>query len=157
MQRPWNLVDLPVYSLITFDEKGLNMNICTYVSAVSMNPKVYSIAVYKGTKSLENILNNEIVVLQLLSPNQANLIKYLGKKSGIDFNKHTYLKNKKVLIPWKNYEILKDVSAVIELKKSTCVDVGDHVLFILKAISYKSFSSEVLTTKYLNQKGIIRV
>ena len=45
MKRPWNIISPPVYSLVTYDEEGkVNMNICTYVSAVSMKPKMYSIA-----------------------------------------------------------------------------------------------------------------
>ena len=40
MKRPWNIIDLPVYSLLSNDVNGnINMNICTYVSAVSMKPK----------------------------------------------------------------------------------------------------------------------
>ena len=47
MRRPWNIINLPIYSLQTVDSNGkLNMNICTYVSVVSMKPKIYSIAIY---------------------------------------------------------------------------------------------------------------
>ena len=46
MTRPWNLLNLPVYSLATYQGEKVNMNICTYVSAVSMKPKQYMVAVY---------------------------------------------------------------------------------------------------------------
>ena len=52
MKRPWNIISPPVYSLVTYDEEGkVNMNICTYVSAVSMKPKIYSIAIDYTTKT----------------------------------------------------------------------------------------------------------
>ena len=45
MKRPWNIINPPIYSLVTYDETdNLNMNICSYVSAVSLKPKLYSIA-----------------------------------------------------------------------------------------------------------------
>ena len=48
MRKPWNLPHLPVHSLMTFDAEGrINMNICTYVTAVSLDPKRYAIAVYE--------------------------------------------------------------------------------------------------------------
>ena len=61
MRRPWNIINLPIYSLQTVDKDGkLNMNICTYVSVVSMKPKIYSVAVYYGTKKLTDPLLNPI-------------------------------------------------------------------------------------------------
>ena len=52
MKRPWNIVDHAVYSLVSYDnENNINMNICTYVSAISMKPKVFMIAIYYGTKT----------------------------------------------------------------------------------------------------------
>ena len=68
MKRPWNIVSPPVYSLLTFDDDGkLNMNICTYVSAVSMQPKMYSIAIDYTSKTYKNLQKSSKVVLQLLS------------------------------------------------------------------------------------------
>ena len=101
MRRPWNIINLPIYSLQTTDDSGsLNMNICTYVSVVSMKPKIYSIAVYYGTKTFENLENSENVVLQILSKDNIGLVKNLGKKSGLKINKDKYLR-KQNLIKWK--------------------------------------------------------
>ena len=48
MKRPWNIVDHAVYSLVSYDnENNINMNICTYVSAISMKPKVFMILLTK--------------------------------------------------------------------------------------------------------------
>ena len=43
MRRPWNRVDLPVYSVSSRLNDQHNMHICTYVSAVSMEPKRYMV------------------------------------------------------------------------------------------------------------------
>ena len=81
MQKPWNIPDLPVYSLATYADGMVNMNICTYVTKVSMSPGMYVIAVYEGTKTLENISTSDIAVLQLLHEEQHGLVRLLGKKS----------------------------------------------------------------------------
>ncbi|HCN37941.1 MAG TPA: hypothetical protein DIS94_09550 [Bacteroidetes bacterium] len=97
-KKVWNIPDLPVYSLATYDRKSkVNMNICTYVTAISLKPKLYAVAVYEKTKTLKNIKNSDICVLQLLSKSQFNLIKKLGQTSGINFDKENYLNNKNFL------------------------------------------------------------
>ena len=76
MKRPWNIIDLPVYSLLSNDVNGnINMNICTYVSAVSMKPKIYSIAIDFKTKTYDNLIACDRVVLQLLSKKNISLEK----------------------------------------------------------------------------------
>ena len=55
MKRPWNRTNSSIYSLVTHDVKNqLNMNICTYVSVVNMNPRTYSIAIDYQTKTYES-------------------------------------------------------------------------------------------------------
>ena len=81
MKRPWNIIDLPVYSLLSNDINGnINMNICTYISAVSMKPKIYSIAIDFNTKTYDNLIASDRVVLQLLSKKNISLVRTLGKK-----------------------------------------------------------------------------
>jgi flavin reductase (DIM6/NTAB) family NADH-FMN oxidoreductase RutF len=158
MQRPWNIPEAPVYSLSTVDVEGkLNMNICTYVTAISMKPKMYAIAVYKNTKTLENILNGSSVALQLLSSHQYKLVNYLGKKSGINFDKESYLSNKKIIEMWDSHSILKNIAAVVSLSKIESTLHGDHHLMIFNTEKYKSFSADYLTTKILNDHKIIRI
>ncbi len=82
------------------------MNICTYVSAVSMKPKRYIVAVYHQTQSLQNIINSKTAVLQLLGKQYLPLVNTLGKKSGRHYNKETYLRKKKLLEVWNDKSIL---------------------------------------------------
>ena len=117
MKRPWNRTNSSVYSLVTHDVKNqLNMNICTYVSVVNMNPRIYSIAIDYQTKTYENLINNsKKVVLQALSTNNIKLIRKLGKQSGKDINKEIFLKNNH-LTKWKNHIVLENICFVIELE-----------------------------------------
>ena len=67
MKRPWNIIDLPVYSLLSNDVNGnINMNICTYVCC-KYETKIYSIAIDFKTKTYDNLISCDRVVLQLLS------------------------------------------------------------------------------------------
>ena len=80
MKRPWNIVNPAIYSLVSYDKNiNLNMNICSYVSAVSLKPKLYMIAIDYSTKTYENLKQNSVVVLQLLSKSHIKIIRKLGK------------------------------------------------------------------------------
>jgi len=113
------------------------MNICTYVTAVSMKPKLYTVSIYKGTKTLSNILNSDIAILQLLSLKQINLVKILGKKSGHTFNKSDYLIKKNLLSTWQNKIVLKETAALLQLNKINSLVSGDHTTFLFEVIKYK--------------------
>ncbi|MBY0432982.1 MAG: flavin reductase family protein, partial [Cyclobacteriaceae bacterium] len=87
MTRPWNLPNLPVYSLATYRGEEVNMNICTYVSSVSMKPKRYMVAISHNTQSLKNLTTSNTAVLQLLATQHVSLVTTLGKKSGLRYDK----------------------------------------------------------------------
>ena len=157
MKRPWNIIDLPVYSLVSYDTSdNLNMNICTYVSAVSMKPKIYSIAIYYGTKTIKNLENSNNVVLQILSKENIGLVKTLGKKSGMKIDKEKYLR-KQNLLKWKDYEVLDKSCALIELKKSDCIkNHGDHAIYLFDLVSSKTIKeNDILTFHDLVEQKII--
>jgi flavin reductase (DIM6/NTAB) family NADH-FMN oxidoreductase RutF len=156
MQKPWNIPNLPVYSLATYLNGTVNMNICTYVSAVSMQPKLYSIAIYNNTKTLENIEQVEFAVLQLLHSSHASLVKKLGQTSGKNYNKQKYLEKKGILTTWNEFKILQNLSAIVLLQKKEAIQTGDHKLFVFEALQHKSFNKDYLTLDYLREKKIIR-
>ena len=158
MKRPWNIVNPAIYSLITYDEKdNLNMNICSYVSAVSLKPKIYSIAVDYSTKTYENLKLNSFVVLQLLSKPHLKIIRKLGKTSGYFFNKENYLRSKEMLDNWRKNTVLKDTCALVELKKMNEINIeGDHAIFTFNVSKYKTLSEGgILTFKDLIDNKII--
>jgi flavin reductase (DIM6/NTAB) family NADH-FMN oxidoreductase RutF len=156
MRKPWNIPNLPVYSLATHSNGLVNMNICTYVTAISMKPKWYAIAIYENTQTLINVENSDTVVLQLLSPNHYTLVKILGQKSGLNYNKNRYLLQKDLLTTWNGQTVLKDISAVVLLQKISSQQTGDHHLFIFNTLQYKSFNPEYLTVEKLRNERIIR-
>ena len=157
MKRPWNLIDLPVYSLLTQDQEGhLNMNICTYVGAVSMQPKLYSVAIDYASKTYQNLLHSQTAVLQLLSKQQLGLIRKLGKQSGFKVDKEAFLRKKDYLTTWHTHEILKDCSAALALHKIKQLNIeGDHEMFFFKVQKFSSFSSNVMSYQDLIENNII--
>ena len=145
MKRPWNIVSPTVYSLLTFDSKNkLNMNICTYVSAISMKPKMYGIAIDYNTLTYQNLMNDSSeVVLQFLSKENSSLVRKLGKVSGFKSNKEQYLQKKDLLTKYKKYPILKGINGLLILKQNKIIDdLGDHALFIFDIKGYKTYSQE---------------
>lgn len=156
MRRPWNLTDLPVYSLATYTGDAVNMNICTYVTAVSMQPKMYAIAVYKGSRTLDVLQSNRTVVLQLLQSNQYGLIRCLGKQSGHEVNKQAWLAKRDLLMNWQGFSVLKGAAAWMQMHSLDSCDSGDHVLFTFRLLQYKVASDDILTTGMLREKKITR-
>lgn len=158
IRRPWNLVDVPVYSLATFDGDRVNMNICTYVSAVSMKPKMYMIGVYYNTHTIELLKKNPNPVLQLLHQDHASLVRSLGKKSGNSFDKHGYLQNKQQLTYWNGKQVLKNACAYLELETIDHKNIGgDHELYWFKVLKSKTNSEEgiLMFQDLVNQKIIL--
>lgn len=155
MRKPWNRPDLPVYSAATLGENGGNMNICTYVTAVSMTPKRMAVAFYKGTLSLENAQQHPEFILQLLARDQYRLVRLLGQKSGRTTDKLTRLKES--LSEHHGYPYLKDAAAHMMCSIIEWIDAGDHHLAICEVTSYANLrDTELLTTGYLRERKIIR-
>ena len=157
-KKPWNRVNLPVYSISSKTEGNENMHICTYVSAVSMHPKQMMIAIYHGTKTLENIIANPSFVLQLLSAGQYNLVSLLGKQSGNNINKIQRLEKRQLLTTWNGFKVLTDALAVMQLQVISHMEAGDHRMLLCAMSAYKNLNAgEPLTTKILHEKRIIRI
>jgi flavin reductase (DIM6/NTAB) family NADH-FMN oxidoreductase RutF len=157
MKRPWNLPNIPIYSLATYDEEAVNMNICTYVSAVSMTPKRYMLAVYHNTKSLKNILKSKTAVLQILGKQHISLVNVLGKKSGLLYNKQNYLIKKKYLEIWNSRAVLKNCAGLLELEKIWSKDAGDHTMFLFNVKRFQTSHENVLMLDDLREKKLIRI
>ena len=157
MRRPWNISNSPIYSLVTFDDNILNMNICSYVSVVNMTPKIYAISLDYNTKTYKNIIGeNSNIVLQLLSEENINVVRKLGKQSGNNFNKYHYLKQKQLLTQWNSIDVLKNTSALIMLEhKDIISNLPDHSVLIFDVLKYKSNRNDVLTFNQLIDKKII--
>ena len=157
MRRPWNLVNSPVYSLATYRDGQVNMNICTYVTAVSRKPKLYTIALEHGSQTLENIEQSDHAILQLLRAPHASLIRLLGKSSGKKINKGIKLEKKSCLTIWRDHLVLKDVAAYLFLEKQHCQTTGDHDLYLFSVKHYSSLSDQdiLMFQDLIDQKIIL--
>lgn len=134
------------------------MHICTYVSAVSMQPKRIMVAIFSGTQTMANVEQNPHFVLQLLAKSQYRLVNQLGKQSGKSIDKIGRLQKRQLLSEWNGFPILKEALAVMELQVLQQIDAGDHCMMLCDVLAYKNLNEgEVLTTKYLHEKGIIRI
>jgi flavin reductase (DIM6/NTAB) family NADH-FMN oxidoreductase RutF len=157
MKRPWNLPNIPVYSFATYEGDQVNMNICTYVSAVSMHPKRYMVAVYHHTKSLENISKSKTAILQILSQQHISLVNTLGKRSGIRYDKQSYLRKKHLLEDWNGRNVLKNCAGLLELEKLWAKDAGDHTMFLFDVKSFQTNHDEVLMLDDLREKKLVSI
>ena len=155
-KKPWNRVDQPVYSISSAYNGVVNMNICSYVTPVSMKPKRYIVAVYKNTKTLELIKQNPNFLLQILTEDQYRLINLLGKKSGFRINKIEKIKEP-VEFYNDSFAYLSRSLAYLHLHVLAWLDGGDHWCALCDVVSYKNLNhGKPLTLEFLKKKKIIR-
>lgn len=156
-KKPWNRVNLPVYSISSMDASGRhNMHMITYVTAISMQPKRFVCGIYKGTQTLENVQHQGRFVLQLLADHQHNLTRILGKTSGKKTDKIKSLQKKNLLTPWLDHLILTEALSVMELEVISEFDGGDHVGFLCDVKQYKNCRpGEALTLDVLRAHRLI--
>jgi len=174
MRKFWNLPAVPVYSLLTHDSNGsYNMNCCTYVTPVSMDPKQFMVAVYQGTKTLDNLEKNphQTVVLQLLAPEQASLIRLLGRQSGYRTDKIQRLQQRGLLDVWRGQPVIKEAAAWAEMQSlgplmvptpvlskgpRSSAGPGDHQCWLLGLNSSRVLREDCLDNATLRRLGLIR-
>ena len=157
MKRPWNIIDSPVYSLATYNQSGFNMNICTYVTVISLKPKIYCLAIDPNTHTFTNIKKENRFVLQLLNIDNISIVRTLGKKSGKNYDKEKYLMKKDLTTKWNNYDVLKNTNATVELiLKKHYKNIGDHDLFTFDIGKFKTYNeNNILTFQDLINNKII--
>jgi len=159
MRKLWNRPSLPVWSLVTKGQNGVvNMNICTYVTSVSMEPKLMLVALYHGTKTLENARASKAGVLQLLCEDLAPVVRVCGQMSGQDIDKLARLRkrykiNDDALLPY-----FKEAVGYMELAFTSFTETGgDHTLALASVVRAKNLSDEpILTTDYLKEHKFTR-
>ena len=157
-KKPWNRVNLPVYSISSKSAENNNMHIITYTSQISMQPKRFICGIYHGTQTLINVEKSGEFVLQLLADNQHRLVNLLGKKSGKVIDKISRLIKRDELIEWNDFYVLKNCLAVMQLKVISSFEGGDHKGFLCDVVAYKNLNEgEALTLDRLREKKLIRI
>jgi flavin reductase (DIM6/NTAB) family NADH-FMN oxidoreductase RutF len=159
MRKIWNRPNQTIWSLSTVDEFDTgNMNICTYVSAVSMEPKLMMVAVYHGTKTHSNVVKTKRAALQLLSEELAPVTRICGRLSGNTINKISRLQKRYEISLCNNLPYFEKGAGFMELTLQHLVPVGgDHDLAIFSVTSHKNLSDKpLLTTDYLHANKLLR-
>ena len=110
---------------------------------------------FRSTK--QHVLQEEKAVLQLLSKDQYNIVRHLGNKTGIKFDKDAWLRKKGLLTYWNGFEILIDISACLLIQKTSMQQTGDHLMCVFEVLDYQSFHDNILTLDYLREKKLIRI
>lgn len=134
------------------------MNIATYVQAVSLDPKLMLIALYKNTKTLENVQQTKRVLLQLLPESLAPVVRVCGQKSGNDIDKISRLQKRFELETHNDLYYFAKAAGFLELELADLHDVkGDYLIGTFKAITHKNLhDAPLLTTDYLKEHKYIR-
>jgi flavin reductase (DIM6/NTAB) family NADH-FMN oxidoreductase RutF len=157
-KKPWNRVNLPVYSISSKADGISNMHIITYASQISMKPKRFVCSIYHNTKTLQNVEASGEFILQLLAAAQYRLVDLLGKKSGNSIDKIARLKKRNELTEWNDYPVLKNALAVMHLKVIDQFEGGDHEVFLCDVMTYKNLNEgESLTLDVLRHYKLIRI
>lgn len=159
MRKLWNRPDVAVWSLATSSKAGVpNMNICTYVTAVSLEPKLILVAVYKDTQTLENVRVGERVLLQLLTEALAPVVRVCGQQSGKTIDKIKRLAKRYELKENNGLYYFTKAAGYTELLVDQLIETsGDHYLLVGKVLTTKnSHDDKILTTTYLREQGYIR-
>lgn len=156
MRRPWNITNMPVYSLASYSGDEFNMNICTYVTAISRTPKMYAVAIEQWSVTLDLLRKENIAILQILTREQLNLTKILGKRSAHSFNKQQYLNKHDLITFWHGKPVLKECAAYLQLRKTDEIKTGDHFLFLFELDQYKTWSEHnILMFQDLIRENVI--
>jgi flavin reductase (DIM6/NTAB) family NADH-FMN oxidoreductase RutF len=157
-KKPWNRVNLPVYSVSSKTADNCNMHIITYASQISMQPKRFVCGIYHNTQTLINIEASGEFVLQLLADTQYRLVDLLGKKSGKTIDKIGRLQKRNELMDWNDFYVLKNCLAVMQLKVINSFEGGDHKGFLCDLTAYKNLNEgNELTLDTLREKKLIRI
>lgn len=156
-KKPWNRINLPVYSISSSNVESSNMHIITYATAISMQPKRFICGIFHDTQTLANVEASGEFVLQLLADHQYRLVDLLGKKSGKKIDKISRLQKRKALMEWNGYPVLKDCLAVMQLKVISSLEGGDHKCFLCDVVAYKNLNDgDALTLDTLRLHKMIR-
>lgn len=153
--KPWNRVDGPVYSLSTTHAGRGNLNICSYVTPISMKPKRFIIGVYKDTKTLENLEANPIGLLNYLSDKDAKLVNLLGKKTGHKVDKVKALGDRIEHAGEGLYKVVGSL-AILRLNFMERMDCGDHWAWLAEVDKYENLANgKFLTLEELKRQKLI--
>eukprot|EP00741_Cyanophora_paradoxa_P022206 tig00021435_g21436.t1 len=159
-KTPWQRVNVPVYALSTVDAFGKsNMNIASYVTAISVDPKMYAVSIFHGTKTLENARATGRILLQTLDAEEHyKLVNLLGKQSGREVDKMRDPLLAGATEQMNGIAYLRDALSVVELKVRQWVEAGDHELAVCDVVGWANLNDgRSLDMDDLRRHKIVRI
>lgn len=161
---PYPLMSLskPVFSLATNAAAGggvPTMNLVTYMSAMSIEPRTISIGLYRGTQSWANFLDTRKGVIQVLRKKHMPLFELLGKTSGRAVDKAAAAQDAGFAVArFFGHSVIADCYGFLEIEMlgSRPVSVGDHDIVICAVANHMSNpanEADVLYTHHLREAG----
>jgi flavin reductase (DIM6/NTAB) family NADH-FMN oxidoreductase RutF len=126
------------------------MNIVTFASAVSVaDPKYWMISLFYNTLTKDSFCKSKEGVLQLLTPEQKDLVPLLGKRSGYEKGYSKAKACREVGMSWVNGQdfvgtknskrtpvaLLPQCAMYLHVRLHSSVDAGDHVVTICQLVS----------------------
>ncbi len=155
-KKPLNRTNPAIWSIASAYNGQYNMNICSYVTGISMKPSRMVVGVYKNTLTLELVQQSNEMVLQLLASHHYKLVKRLGQTSGLKQEKLRSLKNP--IIQYKNHQCLADALSLINLKIIQQIDAGDHWMMLCDVLNFINLNDgDPLTMDVLREKKLVRI
>ncbi len=131
--------------IICVEHKGkVNGMTAAWVSQVSSNPPMVSIAVGKKHFTAQLISQAKKFSINIITPGQKELAIKCGTISG---EHHDKLKDEEVVYYDKNIPVLDKCIAYLECDLTKQVDTGDHFLFIGAVRSADKKGNDVLIFK----------
>lgn len=131
-----------IYVLTTAFEGTINGMIASWVSQISYDPPLISVAVHPNRYSHKLIQQSRCFALHVVAKDRADLLTRfkgpdpLAKFSGIEWTRGK-----------TGSPIIKDCIAWFECKVASSLDPGNHTLFIGKVINAKIvFENSVMST-----------
>jgi flavin reductase (DIM6/NTAB) family NADH-FMN oxidoreductase RutF len=155
-KKPLNRTNPAIWSIASAYGGKFNMNICSYVTGISMKPSRMVVGVYKNTLTLELVQQSNEMVLQLLAIPHYKLVKLLGQTSGHKKEKLGSIKN--AIINYRNHQCLEDALSLLHLKIIQQIDAGDHWLMLCDICSFINLHEGIpLTMDVLREKKLVRI
>lgn len=144
-----------VQSITTRAGEKCNANIATWAMQSAMKGKFMTIALFKTDYTITLVRESGLLNLNLLAQDQARLIQKLGRRSGREVDKFQKLPHD---FDQRGCPFLTEAIGYIQLETFDSADSGDHEIFTCKVLGQKVLNphKEVLTHRYLKEKGLIR-
>jgi flavin reductase (DIM6/NTAB) family NADH-FMN oxidoreductase RutF len=116
-----------------------------------MEPKQMLVALYHGTKTLENVEKNKAGLLQLLPESLATVVRTCGQESGHATDKIARLQKRFELQYYNGWPYFALAAGYLELDFVNLIETGgDHTLGVATVKTHKNLHDvPILTTDYL--------